>query len=87
MKKAKISVIHSRYLPRPAEADPQNKDFTKEAALEYVNSNINRVCDFFHTAGKEKSDIVCTHEDFTNAGSYGQRNLELKQYLVEKTSG
>ena len=83
----KIAVIHSKYLPHPAEAWTDNANFSEENALKYAYSNINKTLEQINQAGQNKADIVCTHEDFTNIGGYGREykfpNLCLS--LVEKT--
>ena len=70
MKKFIISVIHSGYNHVPETAESWHKNFSKDAALAYVNSNINKTLAYIGKAGQAGCDIVCTHEDFTNAGHY-----------------
>jgi len=80
MKKAKISVIHVNYLKQPAEAQPSGENYTDAAALEYIRANLDMACEFMHAAGKDGADIVCTNEDFVNAGGYDNA-------LIEKATG
>jgi len=68
MSKIKISVIHSGYVKALGKYNPGNPDFCEAAFNEYIDLNIEKICDFVEQAGQVKSDIVCTHEDFTNAG-------------------
>ena len=84
----KTAVIHSRYLSHPANAQTDNPDFSEENALSYAYSNINKTLAQIEQAGRQKADIVCTHEDFTNIGGYGRdRNFPtLYPSLVEKTT-
>jgi len=81
--KIKISVIHTGN-PDPPTVK-QESDF--EAALTYVNNNINRTLAYIEQAGKVGSDIVCTHEDFPNASGYGRdrKNPNLFGELVKAT--
>ena len=86
----KIAVIHSSYLNLAGDADPGHVGFGEESALKYVYSNINKTLDQIKKAGHEKADIVCTHEDFTNAGAYGWEIIKhpgLFAKIVEKTTG
>ena len=72
MKKIKISVIHTGYLDVPPEASPENNNFSESAALAYVNANINKNLDLIKKAGQAGTDLVCTHEDFPDSGSYSR---------------
>lgn len=68
--KVKITVIHSKYMDVPADAHMVSEGFTKSAAEEYINSNIEKIIGFIQRAGESGTDIVCTHEDYMNAGIY-----------------
>jgi len=76
----KISVIHTR-----SHEPPTGNDF--DTALLYVNSNIDKIMGYIHQAGKIGSDLVCTHEDFPNASTYGRdfSNLDLFPNLLKAT--
>jgi len=84
----KIAVIHSKYLAMPNDAWTGSDNFCEENALKYAYSNINKTLEQINSAGEEKADIVCTHEDFTNIGGYGREYKFPNLYpsLVEKTT-
>ena len=69
-KTIKLSAVHAKYLDVPPEADPNSDCFSESAALRYVNANIGNMMGWLEEAGKNRVDLVCTHEDFTHAGHF-----------------
>ena len=66
----RVAAINCRYLEAPAEADSHSKKFDAAVPFEYVDRNMEKTFAFLHEAGRSNVDIVCTNEDFRNAGTY-----------------
>jgi len=75
IKSIRTVVIHAKYHPLPAEANPFSDHFLPEAPRSYVWSNFDKNVHYLHEAGRMKADLVCTNEDFIGVGAY-VRDLE-----------
>lgn len=66
----KLAAIHSDYVRFPEEANPNSIKFDSGAPLKFIGSNIEKTLAFLHEAGRQKVDLVCTHEDFPGSCMY-----------------
>jgi predicted amidohydrolase len=74
-KTVKISAINSRTNILPLESNPYSKKFNPDTVKGYIESNLEKACNFMHDAGKIGSDLVFTCEDFMGYVPY-VRNVE-----------
>jgi len=66
----KLAAVHSYDEMLYAAANPYNEEFCDAAPQKLKEDYIEKTLAFLHTAGKEKADLVCTHEDFNGVGLY-----------------
>lgn len=86
-KTIRLAAIHSNDEMLPETARPHGKKFDNTAPLRFVNDNIEKNLAFFHEAGRQKADLVCTHENFTGSGCFGMDDPDLFASMVEEIPG
>lgn len=66
----KLSAIHSIYPKLTDSCKLSNAGFDPDAPLKFAETNVSRILDFMHEAGRNKVDLVCTNEDIKGQGHF-----------------
>ena len=66
----KLSAIHSIYPQLPDTCKLSNAEFDPDAPVKFAETNVSKILDLMHEAGRNKVDLVCTNEDIKGQGHF-----------------
>ena len=63
-------VVHSGTAPLDRKLHPYSSEFEPSGPAEYVQGNLDKVCEWLRQAGEADVDIACTHESIKGEGKF-----------------